>query len=90
MITIADKVNKHIMNLFGTQIDQVTLGLLQRGFNFSISPRTIPKKDILCNIEYGIKDLLDNIKEIIRHDFSTILRKPNHPKETFRNRNILI
>ena len=43
-----------IINLSNTQIDQVTLGLLERGLNFSISPRTIPKEDILCSIGYGI------------------------------------
>lgn len=71
---------RHVVNLSNKQIDQNTLDLLEKGLNFSISPRAIPKEDILCNIEHGIRELPDNIKETIRQDCSIILRKSHSPK----------
>lgn len=84
-----EKTSKHIVNLLSTQIDQITLGLLERGLNFSISPRTIPKEDILCNIEYRIKDLPDNIKEIVRQDCSIIIRRARPPKRNISKQEYL-
>jgi len=85
--TVTSNVGKvSIINLSNTQINQVTLGLLERGLNFAISPRTIPRKDILCNIEYGIKNLPDNIKGTIRQDCSIILRKAKPPRSEIYKR----
>lgn len=78
-----------ILNISNTHIDEVTIGLLEKGLNFAISPRTIPKEDILCSIEYGIKDMPDNIKEIIRQDCSIINRKAKPPRSNISKQEYL-
>lgn len=34
----------------------------------------------MCDVEYGIKGLLDNNKDTIRQDYAVILRKAKPPK----------
>jgi len=40
--------------------------VLSKGLNFALAPKKIPVEDIICDIEFEIKGLPDNIKNTIR------------------------
>lgn len=51
---------------FYSIIDDPSQCLLEEILNFSIVSRKIPIEDIFCSLQYNLKDILDNLKEIIR------------------------
>lgn len=69
-----------VINLSNIQLNEHILKLLSKGLNFSITPQKIPIEEILCNIEYDIKNLPNNIKEQIKQGYSITLRKAKPPK----------
>lgn len=83
-----NKMDNLVINLSNMKLDEHILNLLRKGLNFSITPRKILVEDILCNIEYGIKNLPDNIKEQIIQDCSITLRKAKPPKAMSANNSI--
>lgn len=48
--------------------------------NFSLPPRKISVNDIICDIEYGIRDLPEVTKDTIKQDYVVVLRKAKPPK----------
>ena len=54
-----------------------------KGINFSLAPKNIPIDDIICNIEYGIRDLPHNF-EVTRKDCAIILMNSTPPKRNIR------
>ena len=48
--------------------------------NFAIVPRKIPFEELICNIEYAIKNLSHDCAEEIRQDCVIMLRKEKPPK----------
>lgn len=55
-----------VVNLSSMNFDPHVFCILEKELNFSLAPRKILMEDIICNIEFGIRDLFDNIKEAIR------------------------
>lgn len=51
--------------------------------NFSLAPKKVLVADIICDIEFGNKNLPDNIKDIIRQDCAVILRKAKTTRNNF-------
>ena len=72
--------NKTVFNLSSFSFDQHVFSLLEKGLNFFLVPKKIPNLDIICDIEYGIRDLPDTTKDIIRQDCAMVLRKAKPPK----------
>lgn len=54
--------------------------VLKKGFNFAVTPKSIPKEEIICNIESGIQKLPKQQAEEIRQEVATILRKAKPPE----------
>ena len=52
---ITDK-KKWVINMSSRQLTHVEMDLLAKGFNFSISSKTLPKKDIIATIEDTVKN----------------------------------
>jgi len=68
-------VFKNVINLSNKTFDPSVFSFLNKGLNFALAPSKIPTDDIIYNIEYGIKDLPNNVKETIRQDCVVVLRK---------------
>lgn len=64
-----------VVNLSNFSFDSHVFSLLEKGLNFVGAPRKFPVNDIICDIEFGIRDLPDSTKDVIRHDCMVILRK---------------
>ena len=71
---------KNVINLSSKNFSPFVFYLLNKGLNFSLPPNKIPINDIICINEFGIKDLPDNVKEVIRKDCVIVLRKAKPPK----------
>eukprot|EP00253_Pinus_taeda_P030797 PITA_30797 len=54
--------------------------LLGKGLNFALAPRKIPVEDIICDVEYGIENLPDKIRDMIRQDCAVTLRRAKPPR----------
>lgn len=57
-----------------------SLSLLEKGLNFALAPRKIPMEDVMCDMEFGIRGLPDNVKDTIRKDYVFIPRKAKPPR----------
>ena len=55
-----------VLNLSSFSFPLAVFSLLGKGLNFALAPRKIPIEDIICDVEYGIKNLPDKIKDTIR------------------------
>lgn len=55
--------------------DPLIYSLLGKVLNFSLAPRKKYLEDIICGIDYGIRELPDNIKDIIRKYWVIFLKK---------------
>ena len=73
-----------LINLSSHQIDDATVNTLKKGLGFAIAPRHIPVEDIICNIEDTIKSFPDNVKEEIRQDVATSLRRAKPLKRNLK------
>lgn len=58
--------NNKVINLSSFSFPPSVFKLLGKGLNFSLAPKRIPVDDIICDIECGIRGLLDSIKDTIR------------------------
>ena len=72
--------SKKVINLSSFSFDRHVYTLLEKGLNFSFTPRKIPIEEIICDIEYEIKCLPHASKYIIRQDCDMILTKAKAPK----------
>lgn len=72
---------KNVINLSSKNFDPFVFSLLNKGLKFSLAPNKTPTDDVICSIEYRIKDLPHNIKETIRQDCVVVLRKAKPPKK---------
>ena len=60
---------------------QLTNDLLTKGFNFSITSKTLPKKDIIASSEDAVKDLQQEEVDTIRAKTSLTLQNSKPPKD---------
>lgn len=74
-----------VVNLSKFSFDPHVFSLLEKGLNFVVALRRIPVHDIICDIEFGIRDLPEASKDIIRQDCAVILRKAKPPKNNLNN-----
>ena len=72
--------NKGVVNLSSFSFSPSVFSLLDKGLNFALAPRKIPVYDIICDVEYRIRDLPDNIKDTIRQDCAIVLKKAKPPR----------
>ena len=72
--------SKWIMNLSSKELTEAQISVLQRGLNFSVTPRNIPKASMVASIESGIRNLPDSSKSIIRSQVANILRSAKPPR----------
>jgi competence protein ComGF len=85
---------KIIYNLTDIQIDTHMETALSKGFNFAVTPSSVPKEDIICKVETALNHLEEDTAEIVRQEVARILRNakpptPNiTPKEIKSLRNI--
>ena len=69
-----------VVNLSSFSFDPPVFRLMEKGLNVSLAPRKILVDNIICDIEYGIKELPDVTKDIIHQDCTIILIKAKAPK----------
>jgi hypothetical protein len=74
---------KKVVNLSSHEMDKVELSILEKGFNFTISPTSIPLENIICCIEDSKKNLANKVKDRIRQDFYIIMRRSKPQKRNF-------
>lgn len=79
-ISLSPPYYKNVVNLSFSNFDPCIFSLLNKGLNFVISPEKVPIDDIICNIEYGIRDFPHNVKEVMRQDCAIGLKKVKPPK----------
>ena len=60
-------------------MDAPSHNILEKGLNFTIVPRRIPFEDLICNIEFSIKNLTPKCAEEVRQDCVIMLRKAKSP-----------
>lgn len=56
----------------------MVLGSIPHASAKNLTPTLID--EMICNNEYGIRDLPNNVKEVIRQDCAIVLRKAKPPK----------
>ena len=56
-----------------------------KGLNFALAPKKIPVDDIICDMEFRIRGLPNNIKDTIRQDCAVVLRKGKPPQRNLSN-----
>jgi len=67
--------NTRVLNISCFSFDPIVYSLLEKGLNFSLALRKMSIYEIIYDIEFWIRDLPDNTKDIIRQDYAIILRK---------------
>nr|XP_023028782.1 uncharacterized protein LOC111516927 [Leptinotarsa decemlineata] len=76
----ASRIRSPVHNFSNTPLDDNTLNILSKGFNFSITPRSIPIGTIITQTESAIAHLPENLAEEARQDTATTLRRAKIPK----------
>ena len=70
---ITDK-KKWVINMSSRQLNHIKTDLIAKGLNFSITSKTLPKKDIRATIEDAVKDLEKEEADTIRVKISITLQ----------------
>ena len=70
---ITDK-KKWVINMSSRQLNHIKTDLLAKDLNFSITSKTLPKKDIRVTIEDAVKDLEKEEADTIRVKISITLQ----------------
>ena len=73
--------NSNVINLSTTELNEDSIRVLEYGLNFAITPRSVPTKDLICNIESVIAHLPDDNAEEVRRNaqWSSKKREPRNP-----------
>ncbi|XP_046383788.1 uncharacterized protein LOC124154233 [Ischnura elegans] len=72
--------DRSIVNLTDLHIDDATTSVLATGLNFAITPRDIPREEIITEVETGIRKLPRLVADEIREDVARVLRNAKPPK----------
>ncbi|XP_046395822.1 uncharacterized protein LOC124163079 [Ischnura elegans] len=65
---------KVIVNLSKLPLDPAAQSILQKGFNYALTPKKIPVEEIISGVESAIGHLPPSAAEIVRQDACRILR----------------
>ncbi|XP_060518420.1 uncharacterized protein LOC132697146 [Cylas formicarius] len=79
MMTRGLNVEKTVHNISRYNMSQSEIAVLHKGFNFAVAPKTIPKEEIISEIETVIDHLESSTAEEVRQDVACILRKAKTP-----------
>ncbi|KAK5644538.1 hypothetical protein RI129_005838 [Pyrocoelia pectoralis] len=72
---------KTVHNFSNTNISQDAINILQKGFNFAITPKRIPKENIITNVEIALTTVEQPTADEIRLDIANILKKARPPAQ---------
>ena len=50
---------KWVQNLSSKSLTHTQTGVLEKGFNFALSPKSLPMVDIICGVEEGLRKVND-------------------------------
>ena len=64
-----------------SQLTHIETDLLAKGFKFSITSKTLPKKDVIATIEDAVEDLEKEEADTIRAKVSLKLQNFKPPKD---------
>ena len=73
--------NKWVINMSSRQLTRIETDLLAKGFNFSITSKTLPNKDIIATVEDAVKDLEKEEADTICAKVSLTLQNSKPPKD---------
>ena len=76
---------KWVVNISSRSLTKTEVEVLQKGPKFAPAPPNIPYKEIVANIEAGIKNLADDTKELVRNATASILDKAQLPANNVSN-----
>ena len=74
-----------VKNLSDRHLNSIEISVLEKGFQFAVTPRTIPVEDIISNIEVGIAHMGEVAKSVIRNDECGILHRPPQTSSQFES-----
>lgn len=72
-------VNKIIYNQTDEILDDATMYVLIKGFNYAVTPQHIPTEEIICNVEAAIQTLPSSVAEEIRAETARTIRLSQPP-----------
>ena len=73
--------SKWVVNLSTKRLSPHEKDLLEKGLNFSVTPKNIPTKDIVAKVETVVKNLPIAEADNIRAKTSLVLQKASPPKD---------
>lgn len=76
-----DNDKQVVHNLSHLNLDDNTLNILKKGFNYAITPREVPIKEIITNVEVAIQHLKEEEAETVRQEVCHVLRHSRPPKQ---------
>ena len=81
-VTSTQTTQTSVVNLSKQTLDDSTIEVLNKGFNFAPAPRKIPIEEIITNVEDCLykNQILKEDSEVIRQDISSLLRRSKPPK----------
>ena len=75
-----------VINLSDKKLSTEEQNVLAKGGNYAVTPKEIPKEQIIANIETAIRSLPEEQAVTIRTETSCILRKAKPPKRNLTNK----
>jgi hypothetical protein len=79
IVTLVKRV-KTIINLSGQTLDD-GVSLLQKGFNYAVTPCTIPIEDILDGVEKAVQSVPVEMAEEARQENVIIIKSSSRPRD---------
>ncbi|KAK5650122.1 hypothetical protein RI129_001151 [Pyrocoelia pectoralis] len=70
-----------VHNLSNIIINKDTMDILEKGFNYAVTPTSIPTENIITNVEIALKDVNDHAADKIRLEVAHILKNAHLPKQ---------
>ena len=70
-----------VVNLSSHTLDDALHSLLQKGFNFAVTPRSTPIEDILAGVEKAIQFLPEETAEEAREETVRIIKSSSKPRD---------
>ncbi|KAK5638774.1 hypothetical protein RI129_013069 [Pyrocoelia pectoralis] len=80
---------KTVHNFSNINISQDAINILQKGFNFAITPKRIPVENIITNVEIALTTVEQPIADEIRLDIANILKKARPPAQNVTKRELI-
>ena len=71
-----------VVNTSKQNLDKSEISLLRKVMNFTVTPKSVPVKEIITAVEQGISKLPRDVKDEVRSDVCSILKHAKPPKVT--------